>query len=333
MKNKILFLFMALILVTSLAIAGCAAPAPEGPTELKVVCYTDPGKFMNHTLADFKEKVEAATNGELTISILGGAEVIAGLEQGRACQQGVVDIAAIPTSYYRDLVPASDMVSLAQVSYDEMRKPGGFLEEVDKLHAPVNLKLLSWCTPMYDYFYTFTNKEVNTPADLDGQKIGMSVSKYLGAFEELGQALVVVPGPEAYIALETGVVDGYNTVVSMFDGFSLHEVTNYMIDEGFFTCNMVWIMNLDSWNSLPNEWQDILKQAEYECGLQMVAEDAAAQVVARDNFKASGMEFIKFSAADSAYYKDAYYQTELERYLEELPDVAPKLAELLGISH
>jgi len=255
-----------------------------------------------------------------------------GKDQARATVQGVVDICCVPTSYLPDIVPASDMLSLSKhrTAADE-RTPGGLYDAIQELSNEAGLYYIgreSGVNP--DFFFNIINKKVVTPYDLAGTRIAASVPKWEKAWAELGVAFSVIPASECYTAMERGVVDGYNYPLENHVDMGLHEITKYVIDHGFFCDNVVQFMNLDTWNSLPPDMQDLVKEVQIE--IEQEVEDMYWDQleVARQKCAEAGMEFIKFSPTDADWYLDVFYSNEMEDQIEDFPEVAPRLAELLG---
>jgi TRAP-type C4-dicarboxylate transport system substrate-binding protein len=80
------------------------------------------------------------------------------------------------------------------------------------------------------------------------------------SIKALGATPVSNPPPEAYSALERGIVEGCWIPLGMVNAFKLHEVLNY-----FTVCSTqcgigAVMMNLDTWNSLPPDIQQIFDE-------------------------------------------------------------------------
>lgn len=323
---------LGLILVVLPFITACGAPKPTGPIELKLVAFLPTHVFsvIGHKL--LAEKINARSGGELTIKVLGGPEVMSGRDQPGAVVQGVIDIAYVPTSYYPDLVPGIDLISLSKhrTSADE-RKPGGLYDALQEMHNQAGLYFIGRESGLNkDFFFNIINKRVETVDDLQGTKIGATIPKWEKSWKELGVSFSVVPAAESYTAMERGVVDGFNYPLENHVSMGLHEVTDYVIDHGFFVDNVTGIMNLDTWNSLPSHLQDLIIEVQLEIEREVEATFETNLQNARQAMLDAGVEFIKFSPADAERYISAFYQNEMDEQLADFPEIAPKLAKLLG---
>lgn len=130
----------------------------------------------------------------------------------------------------------------------------------------------------YNIVTTFAWKTIN---DLKGHKIAAAGPnlpwiKTIGCVPVQGNAL------EAYTGLQTGVYDGWLLPDSGFTSFKLYEVAKYFTRVGFGCISAASItVNLDVWNSLPKEVQQIMLEVGREYS------DAVAQATEIKNLAAS----------------------------------------------
>ncbi|MDN3519730.1 C4-dicarboxylate TRAP transporter substrate-binding protein [Aquisalimonas lutea] len=125
-----------------------------------------------------------------------------------------------------------------------------------------------------------TDFEWRAFSDLEGQKIagaGVNLDWIAGA------SPVTSNLNEAYQAIQTGVYDGYISAAAWWESFSLYEVAPVftLTDFGSQYVNSVTI-NLDTWNSLPEEVQEILMEVseEYEEETARVCAESEEKAVA-----------------------------------------------------
>jgi len=341
-KNRKAFVLLgsiALILVLAVMpfMAACAkpapapAPAPAAPIELKLVTFlpTHVTSVIGHKL--LVEKINERSNGQLTIKVLGGPEVMSGRDQVGAVVKGVIDIAYVPTSYYPDIVPAVDIISLSKHKSADEERAGGLYGALQDLHKQAGLYFIGRESGVNsEFFFNLMRKPVRTLDDLRGTKIAASIPKWEKAWKELGVAFSVVPAAECYTAMERGVVDGYNYPLENHVDMGIHEVAKYCIDHGYFCDNVVGVMNLDTWNSLPPNLQDLVKEVQIEVEHETEKMYWDALKKARQACTDAGVEFIKLPPADAERYVNIFYETEMEDQEADFPEVVPKLAKLLG---
>jgi len=276
----------------------------------------------------FINELEKQAKGEIVVNYLGGPEVMPGLDQGVAVKSGVVDMSFLPSAYYEGLVPVGDMLLLSEVSVEEERARGAW-DLLRDVHEEAGIYFLGRGKPLNDTQFIMTLIDpVETPYDLSGRKIGGS-SVHIEAFADaLGMHFTIIPLPEAFTAVERGVVEAYSTPYDTTVGFSIHEAVNYAIDQLYFVDNTVVIMNPDTWNGLPKHLQDVIWNSYLAAELAGVEAYLAMAVDQRKIMEDAGVEFVKFSPADAEWFLETAIDAEWEKQLKKTPDIASQLEPL-----
>jgi len=116
---------------------------------------------------------------------------------------------------------------------------------------------------------TTNKKQVKTLDDLQGMKLAVMEANTLKALKLLGAVPTPIPLPEMYTALERGMVDGAAEPCWAAVGlFKMYEVTKYRTAaDQLWSAHSVVVMNLDTFNSLPADIQEIIDQ---NSGMEMV---------------------------------------------------------------
>lgn len=351
MKKRKLFtiLFSAcliLVFTTSALLTACAAPAPAPapapqptpapapkpePITLKAVSFLPGTMFAVKGIHYLVEQAPARSNGQLTVEYLGGPEVISGFDQGEAVKNNIVQIAILPCTYYVGMVPLAEMPNLSQISNEE-EKASGAHDFMDELHQKVGLKLL-WRGAGSDYsdnFQVVLKKKISKPSDFSTIKMGATATFMKPYLDSVGGSLAIIPQPEAYTSLERGVVDGFVWPLVNSNNLSFWEVCKYVLDPPFMAGNTYFIMNLDVWNGMPENLQDLLMDIVIEQRKQYQIDWDKQYANERQKAKDNGMEFISFSPADAEAFFNGIYAETWKFAEKDYPDVAPKLRKLLG---
>jgi TRAP-type C4-dicarboxylate transport system substrate-binding protein len=105
-------------------------------------------------------------------------------------------------------------------------------------------------------------------------------------FDVSGGVPVALSVPEAYNALERGVVDGTILPYEALHAFKLAEVTKHHVDVRMYTASQFTIMNLAKYNALPADLKKVLD----DLGGNWAAEFAGA---AWDKAEEPGIEAAK----------------------------------------
>ncbi len=279
----------------------------------------------------FIDRINQRAKGELVIDFRGGPEVIAAFDQGKAVQQGAVDIALPPVGFYEAIAPGIGGAMLTQLTPEEERRPGGAYDYLVELHKKGGLHYLGRGSyTREDYFYIFSNKRIEKPKDFVGLKIG-SATVTRPAVEAWGATLVSVAMPEYYSAMERGLVDALGSApISAWYSQGVHEVTKYMIDHPYYQSTASVIMNLNKWNSL----SEPLKKLITECIIQFeneyadVYEKQRAQL--KQKAKEAKVEIYKFSPDVAKWFIETAYNAAWEYQMKRFPAETPKLRALMS---
>ncbi len=146
-----------------------------------------------------------------------------------------------------------------------------------------------------------TGKPINQLEDLNREQI-RAVGGTVASIEALGATPVSMPMSEAYIALDSGIVDGILSPTDVLKGFRLADVTKH-ITKTPFLYNIVFmkVMNWDIWNSFPPEVQQIFDEVNekyiVEYGKLRTEHTQAGEIHAVTNL---GHEVIELSAEEEA---------------------------------
>ncbi len=264
--KKLLTLCIALVMV--LSFATCASAKTYNLKIGTVLTETDP---LYIALTEvFEKQVEEKTNGEVQVEVysggqLGGDEDV--LEQAIVgAGVGVVTEAGRLSNYVYDfgvlLAPyiAADYEEATKLFETETYK--GLCSELEK----AGFSILS-----FNYYQgereLFTKNPVSGPADLAGQRIRSSGSQVVtSTLEAMGANTSVLAWSEAYQALQQNVIEGVEVHLSAAVGSSIQEVTNYLAFTGHQQLLTALVVSGSWFNSLPEEYQTILKEASEAAG-------------------------------------------------------------------
>jgi TRAP-type C4-dicarboxylate transport system substrate-binding protein len=149
------------------------------------------------------------------------------------------------------------------------------------------------------------NKPVKVLEDFDGMLIQAISPVFADIIEAVGAAPVTgQPYTEAYSLIEKGTVDGTIQAPSSMYSYALYDVAKYMTSAYLVSAVHGFSINLDVWNKLPADAQDI------------IAEEAEKTNEVIDQFVAD--KYAKDHADLAAEGVEIYYvpQTELDRWRE-----------------
>ena len=279
--------------------------------------------FIDHANKTLAEKFP----DQIEIKYLGGPEVIPVKDQAEALRSGTVEMYFGTDAYYAGIAPAANVSKLTQLfSWEERER--GVNAIYDKIHREkLNATYLGRLGSEVA-FQMYLIKEVKTPDDLKGMRIRVS-PMYIDFMNALGVTPIETSPGDIYQALERGVVDGYCWPVFSIRVWGWHEVTKYVAGPEFYKVCHPILVNLDTWNKIPEEMQNALMDVLMAEEWAAVGRDMVKVKNEKALLKKDGLKFIEFSPADSKRYYDLAYDSAWDAQLKKDPVYAPKLRELL----
>ncbi len=115
---------------------------------------------------------------------------------------------------------------------------------------------------------------------------------------ELGVNVQVLPGGEIFLALDRGAIDAAEFVGPYDDEkLGLQNAAKYYYYPGWWEpgATLDVTVNLIAWNSLPAEYQEVLKTAAYEANIDMLAKYDALNGAALQSLVSQGTELTPYS--------------------------------------
>jgi len=105
-----------------------------------------------------------------------------------------------------------------------------------------------------------SNEPLDSLEDFAGQKFRvMDSSILIEQFNALGASAIALPFGELYTSLQTGVVDGEENPLDTIKAMKFYEVQNYLVVSDHGAMEDVILFNPMFWDSLPGEYQTVIK--------------------------------------------------------------------------
>ena len=237
---------------------------------------------------------------------------VAVLTDGGRMGNYVNDVAIIGMAYFAN-------------NYDEVLKvtqSAKFAEWEEELSQQNGIRVLSF--NWYDGGrHFFTNKVVNTPADLKGLRIRTpGAPAWAESVAALGGTPVAMPWGETYSAVQSKAVDGCEVQLTSALGSRIYEVLEYMIRTEHFQLVNGLIVGEAWFKTLPEDLQTILLEETKAAGeknaryVQSMIAEIEKQLV---SYGVTVIEpdvdsFVK--ASDAAYEKLGFTQLRQEIYAQ-----------------
>lgn len=204
--------------------------APDQPIELNIGFSQAPDSAHARMAAKLAELAAQKSNGSIKITVFPASQLGGDVKMLQSVRTGTQSLAISNTGNVTNIVAEFQMFDLPYLfdSLDQSNQvlagPVGqkYLDMLDQ-HGIIGLGYLSTLERN-----VFTNKPINTSADLKGMKLRiLQAPGHIKAFEALGTQPTPMAYSEIYLALQQGVVDGADTSPDQYIKDKFYEVTKY----------------------------------------------------------------------------------------------------------
>ena len=274
--------------VAAAAGASACAPGEEPSTagvasqerfEWNMVTSWPPGlPGLGVGVQNIADRIDRASNGRLKIKVFAGGELVPALEVLDAVSRGTVQMGHDSAYYHRGKVPAAQYfttVPFGQTVHEitAWLYYGGGLELWRELYAQFNVIPFAAGNTGVQMAGWF-NKEINSVDDLRGLK--MRIPGVGGeVMQRAGVTQITVPASEIFTALQTGAIDAAEWVGPYNDiALGLHKAAKYYYYPGWHEAGpmLQCTVNIDAWNTLPEDLQEIVATVCQAVNLDMMSD-------------------------------------------------------------
>lgn len=273
-------LFFASLLTVCLVFvtAACGQESRDGGADSDLPSYTiriadvcSPGSAYDYGTAQFKDKVEKATDGRVTVNCYHGDMTTDEIEGIEMVQTGNLEMMWTSLGSLNGFTPVTDIMQLPFLFDDpehlERCLDSEFGEKIlSDISAVDNLQAIAFHEDGWREVFT-TDKKVSKLADMKGLKMRSMMSEMLvDMYKALGAVPVSISYSELYTSLQTGMVKAQDNgfVPTESDGFT--EVLNNVCVSNHFYAGGVVVCADDWLQGLPAEDQKLIKEAAKEAG-------------------------------------------------------------------
>lgn len=328
MKKNLIALFMAVIMIASLAACGSSAPAAStapaateapaastdaAPASDDIYADLDPveligadstgkgaaGQIFGELVAS---KVEDITGGKLTIDYHPNGDLGGDADLLRQMQSNDIQIVVCQTAPTVSFIPEMAVfdMPMAFSKYD-----GATIDKV--LNGDSEFKTaLSAAYENAGYHYlgilqsatyrlTTANVALETLADFKGLQIRtMQNSNHMAFWTAIGAEPTPLAWAEVYVSLQNGTIDAEENAADTVVGANFHEVQKYLAcTNHILYANQICINN-DAYNDLAPAYQDALNQAVAEALAEMAPQLADIDAENKAILEENGMTIITY---------------------------------------
>ncbi len=279
------------------------------------------------TIAYVSKQVKKMSGGRIIMKPSAPGAIVPVAQQLEAVAMGILQASFIFPGYYPGQIPIAfihgDCMAAPKTTAEmrelyEQYEDGKIMKLLRKEYAKHGVHLVG------NVYWTLNNliiskKPINGVKDIKGLKFRSSELIAL-QLAKLGAGTIWTPADEIYTMLSTGGVDAitFSHAADMVD-MGFHEVTKYWVKSPMVVgpaCD-AFIVNLKTWNSLPDDLKAILEAACEVASARNLFEAELTIEKAWDFVKTKGIEIVEWSEEDAKILSNTAAEVVPEKYMKD----------------
>jgi len=239
-------------------------------TRIKLGVVTKPGSAQNIVAEKFKELIEPASNGNISVQIFHSQSIGNETEILQQIQMNTIQMGIITGGLFDTFDPV-----VRVINYPFLFKDNEQADEI--LDGPLGAKILQsleragfkgLCFSENGFRDLTNNKHpVKRPDDIKGLKIRVMASAlYKAIWQTLGANPIPMPWP-IYTELKQGVIDGQENPLWVMEVYKFYEVQKYMTLTRHVYSPHIDVASLKWWKTLDANTQDLIQRTIHEAAV------------------------------------------------------------------
>lgn len=220
--------------VTLGALPALPAAAQEITVGLSLPETIEGFDFVNGMYRTFAEQVEA--NSDMTVNLVYGGALGNPNDRLAQMRRGAIQMTDAADGNYASIFPDIMVLNMPYLFPSEEAAwkvlDGPFGQEMaEAIRTSTGIRVLGWWESG-GFKHFSANKALESPADMNGLKMRVLGPLATIPVEAMGASASPVAFGELYTSLSTGVVDGQDNSVSVFNLIKLYEVQSHLTMSG-----------------------------------------------------------------------------------------------------
>ncbi|MCP5152113.1 MAG: TRAP transporter substrate-binding protein [Chromatiales bacterium] len=275
------------------AVVGLAAGAADAAEEIVFGISAPPGSLQYMTADEFTRLANKRLAGKAEVKLFGASQLGKDKELLQKLKLGTVHI-SLPSSIMSSVADEFGLFDMPFVVKDRAHVNRIDNELFwDKIAPAAEAKGYKVLALWENGIRHITNnvRPINTPSDLDGIKLRTPKGKWrVKMFSQWGGNPTPMAFSEVFVALQTNVIDGQENPLTNVYSAKFQEVQKYLTVTGHVYSPAFPTMGLGTWEKLPAEIRDTLRQTARDVQGWMYAKGAQADLDLMDKLRAGGMQ-------------------------------------------
>ena len=217
------------------AIILSAAPLSAYAENWRFAIEEIPDSIMDAYAQEFKKRIEAKTNGEVTVTIFPMGTLGTPTDTVEQVADGLIQFTNVSIGNLGTIVPESQIFLLPYLFPSDAKAVSDILNNSKTIYGELNedfrkrgLEMLTMYSEGPQVWTT--DKEIRNPDDFSNFKMRVMVSPILlETYKNMGASPTPLPFGEVFGALQLGAIDGQVNPVPTIQEMKFYEVTDYLI--------------------------------------------------------------------------------------------------------
>ena len=297
------------------------APLMKEPLTLKFCCSESADTSYVIIMNEAFDRITEATNGEIKFESYPSNQlgtIADTLEQMRG---GAPMIVSSGFSEIADIASQKFLVTALPYVFEDMSEiltlaHTDWIKDINADVEAAGMEPLCYGTQGYRHF--ISTKPINDASSIKGMIVRMGPSATSQNFiTVMNGTPTTSTWSDNYSLLQTGVIDACEANLELMYNSSLYEVCDYLSLSGHLASPFMCTMNLSIWQSIPEEYQKIIK-AELDAATYEIYEACVEnETKFVEKYKETGIEIIEPDKSSFAAYVPAlieYMGYDVENY-------------------
>ena len=245
---------------------GAPAAQAQGTKTLKFGHMLPPDQVHHKAIAMFGDELAKLSKNTIKLDIFPSSQMGSIAEMLQSVQAGSLSMSMAVPAWYSSFMKPLDAFTLPYLvgNEDKLRpalESGPLGHEISKMAEPAGFKVLGY---LLLGARSVCNKQraVNKPEDCKGLKLRVINSPvYLATFRALGANPVAMDPSELYLALQQGVVDGFEYPLPDLVAQRMYEVSKFLSLDRHTTDFFIITTSVKSWNGFSAQEQGWITSA------------------------------------------------------------------------
>jgi tripartite ATP-independent periplasmic transporter solute receptor, DctP family len=300
MNKKVITGVCLVAFVFSLMLAGCGnnqKPADNKKYQIRLGYILAPGSDADKGAQKFKEIVEKNSNGRIEVQTFPSSQLGSEFNMIDSQQMGSQEMQIAGDGPINAFEPAFGALTMPFAFRDIQHMVNVFNgpigQDLNKAFIKdKNIRLLGvWVRGPR---YLSANKEITSPADLQGYKMRVpSQNIYVETWKQLGAIPVSLDLSELYTALQQGLVGGQENPLDLINTSGYYQVQKYVMDTKHVYGPYLITMSETFYASLPDDLKKVVTDGVKEAGTYERSIVESSEDQNKAELEKRGMKFVK----------------------------------------